>query len=118
MSNIKVLAGDIVEGDYSLKSSWSGETTLKSFLGLERINLDHEVRDVEILTEENKKKFLGSFVGGVIGAAVLGPAGLLAGAFTGGQKKQITFACYLKDGRKFLAVTDAKTFSKIQAACF
>ena len=68
------------------------------------------------MTEENKKKFLSSAGWGLVGAALFGPVGLLAGALAGGNRKEIAFAVYLKDGRKFLAVADPKTYQQIVAA--
>jgi hypothetical protein len=118
MGNIKIVAGDIPEGKWSLKTSWSGETTINNFFLSEKILITDAVQSIEIMTEESKKKFLGAFVGGTAGALILGPVGLLAGVLTGGQKKEVTFACYFKDGRKLLATTDAKTFAKLQASCF
>lgn len=55
---------------------------------------------------------------GVAGAALLGPIGLLAGLLLGGKGKDVTFILKLKDGRKMLATTDSKTFTKIAAMAF
>lgn len=64
-------------------------------------------------------KRLGGTVGwGVAGAALLGPIGLLAGLLLGGKGKDVTFILKLKDGRKMLATTDSKTFTKIAAMAF
>jgi len=49
----------------------------------------------------------------VVGALALGPVGLLAGVILGGNKKEVTFVARLKDGRKFLATVDSKTYAKI-----
>ncbi|QMU61164.1 MAG: hypothetical protein GKR92_05395 [Gammaproteobacteria bacterium] len=48
----------------------------------------------------------------------LGPAGLLAGLLAGGKKKQITFVCKFKDGRKFLATVPSKVYMEISASVF
>lgn len=57
---------------------------------------------------------LGSALGwGVAGALVAGPVGLLAGLWLGGKEEEATFLATFKDGRKLLAITDGKTWSKI-----
>ena len=77
-----------------------------------------ELDVVDIATEENVKKLGGTVGWGAAGALILGPVGLLAGLLLGGRKKQVTFVAKFKDGRKLLASTDSKTFTKLQAAVF
>jgi hypothetical protein len=55
---------------------------------------------------------------GIVGAVLLGPVGLLAGLLAGGRGKDVTFVGVHKDGRKFFATTDSKTYTKISAALF
>ena len=81
------------------------------------INLS-DLETVDIATEENVKKIGGTVGWGVVGAALLGPVGLLAGLLAGGRGKEVTFVARLKDGRKFLATTDAGSYKKIAAAVF
>jgi hypothetical protein len=87
--------------------------------------LTGKVARVEIVTEENKKKLLGSAGWGTAGAVIggliawpVGVAGLIAGVLKGGNKKEICFACYLKDDKKFMAVSDAKTYQQITSLTF
>ena len=117
MSDINVHAGDFLKG----RSSFGfGVFTLKTekhrLLG-ETIR-GTELESAELATEESIKKLSGTVGWGLVGGALLGPVGLLAGLLLGGKKKQITFVAKFKDGRKLLATTDSKTFTKIQAACF
>ena len=83
-----------------------------------KIDLKQEIQSVEMMTDEKKKKFLGAAALGAVGALALGPIGLVAGLLSGGNKKEVTFACYLKDGRKFMGTTDGKTYTKLQSFCF
>lgn len=53
--------------------------------------VDFSKISIEILDEEKSKSFLGSAGVGLVGAAVLGPIGLIAGALAGGNKKTGTF---------------------------
>lgn len=117
MAKVKVHAGDFLEGDGQLSfGSLKLRTKAHRILG-ETIPLT-ELESVEIATEESVKKIGGTVGWGVAGAVILGPVGLLAGLLLGGKKKEITFVARFKDGRKLLASTDSKTFTKLQAAAF
>lgn len=118
MAKIKVHAGDFYDGGqhsysfgsftlYSDKAKWMGETILAS-----------QLEEVAPASEENVKKIGGTVGWGAAGALVLGPAGLLAGLILGGKGKEVTFVAKFKDGRKMLATTDSKTYTKLQAAVF
>jgi len=50
---------------------------------------------------------------GLAGALVLGPVGLIVGIWLGGKSEEITFIATLKDGRKLMAITDGKTYSRL-----
>lgn len=84
----------------------------------EEINLKGNIDKIEVVTEESKKKFIGTAGWGLVGATALGPLGLIAGALVGGNKKEICFVCYLKDDRKFMAIADPGTYQEIVAAQF
>ncbi len=64
------------------------------------------------------KKLAGIAGWGFVGLVVLGPLGAIGGMLLGGNKKQVSFTAELDDGRKFMAVTDSKTWRKIAAAVF
>jgi hypothetical protein len=64
------------------------------------------------------KRTGGTIGWGVVGAALLGPVGVLAGLLLGGKGADLTFIAQHKDGRKMLATTDAKSFKKLQALDF
>ena len=83
----------------------------------ENINVA-QVLELSVATEENLKKMAGSVGWGLVGGLALGPIGLVAGLLAGGRKKEVTFICKFKDGRKILAKADNKVFEKIQAGCF
>ena len=123
MATVKVEAGDIDKGacQYSgmfgtsilTRAStkdhpWKGET----------INLGLELERTELLDEEKVKKLAGTAGWGVAGAVLLGPIGAIGGMLLGGNKKEVAFAAYLKDGRKFMATTDGGTWKKLMAITF
>ena len=90
-------------------------------IGILGASVNHEypaIESVELVTEENQKKFVGSAGWGLVGLATLGPLGGLAGVLAGGNKKEVCFACKLKDGRNFLATADSRTYQAFLAASF
>lgn len=115
MSN-KIVAGDY-EGGQILLSLGTLTLIHKNVKG--SIFLDKNyLKSVEIVTEENKKKFIGTAGWAIAGTALLGPIGLIAGALAGGRKKEILVACQLKDGKKFLAVVNSKVYQKMMQIVF
>lgn len=119
MARITVHAGDFLKGagEYSF-----GNLILKTTATI--WNLTGEVipssqlEIVEIASEESVKKIGGTIGWGAAGAIILGPVGLLAGLMLGGKKKEVTFVAKFKDGRKLLATTDSKTYTKLMSAVF
>jgi hypothetical protein len=117
MSTIKVLAGDISKGSWDFTGMFRTAIMTKGLFG-ETIDFAKETENIEQLNEEKVKKLIGTAGWGLAGAALLGPLGAIGGMLLGGNKKEVTFSCYLKDGRKFMATTDGKTWQKILAARF
>ena len=133
MAAINVLAGDFKTGKASSFSF--GELLLarneRGWLGYKLENIPtSKIASIEIASEQSARSFLGmtggaiaggvvlGTVGAVVGAAALGPIGVAAGLIAASGGKKVTFVIELKDGRRALASTDAKTFSKMQAAIF
>lgn len=77
-----------------------------------------KIETLEVASEENVKNLGGAVGWGIAGGLLTGGVGLLAGALLGGQGKNVTFICKLKDGRKFMATAKNKDFIKMQAAMF
>ena len=117
---INVHAGDFTEGKGHSYDDWGKHFLLlteeHSWQG-EKIPLD-AVESIETATEENVKKVGGTVGWGLLGLAALGPLGMAAGLLTGGRKKEVTFITKFKDGRKMMATTDSKTYTKLQAYFF
>src|SRR5262249_12382066 len=83
----------------------------------EKIDLHESLDSVTLQTEEEVRSLLGAAGWGLVGSFLFGPTGLLLGALWGGRgQKEICFEAHLKDGRKFLGVSDAPTFQKLKAA--
>lgn len=118
MATIKIHAGDFPAGKAETTFSVIG-MPWKSGDGLtgESIHFN-AIESLELASEDSVKRIGGTLGWGAAGALILGPVGLLAGLLAGGRGKDVTFVCKFKDGRKMLATTDSKTYTKMQAAIF
>lgn len=76
------------------------------------------VKSVELATQESVKRIGKSLGWGLAGAAVFGPAGLVAGALVSGNETNVTFICILKDGKRFLASSTSGVYKHFLAATF
>lgn len=76
------------------------------------IRLKHEVASVQIIDAAQFKDGGGGIVGALIGRVLLGGAGMVAGAILGGNRRKISFICFLHNGRRFVATTDRRIFDR------
>ena len=106
--NVKVLAGDIQEGDweFNMGALWGA---------FETVHLDGEIKSLTLQTEESVKQLAGTLGWGLAGSVILGPMGMLAGLVLGGNRKEVCTLCELKGGRKFLATMDSKLYQQMLA---
>lgn len=115
-SDGKIIAGDFPKGSIITKVfSVITLTPSGKFTGM---NITNQIKNVEIITEESKKKFVGAAGWGLVGAVALGPLGAIAGILAGGNKKEILVACELKDGKKFIATVDSKLYQSMLSASY
>lgn len=123
MAKVKIIGGDIHKGTWHFSSVLGSASiycpsTPDHPMKGERIDMKTEVDRIEQLNEESVKKLAGMAGWGIAGAVVAGPLGAIGGMLLGGNRKDVAFACYLTDGRKFMATTDSGTWNKIIAARF
>lgn len=112
MTRLTVRSGDFLQGEGEYRNGSLTLKTPRSPSPGERISLAR-ISDLKLSSLESSRS-LGTALGwGVAGALVAGPVGLLAGLWLGGKEEEATFLATFKDGRKLLAVTDGKTWSKI-----
>ncbi len=119
MSTITIHAGDYPLGRARLGR---GEIKLpigkgQGYLTRERLALD-EIELLEVATEASVRRLGGALGWGAAGAALFGPAGLVAGALLGGRDTEVTFVARTRDGRRMLATTDLETWKRLAAALF
>ncbi len=114
---IEVHAGDFEIGKESFFKKGFLYMKRKGQAGHDVICVTRNTVQLEVASEEAKKRFGWAFVAGFAGGFLLGPAGLLAGALAGGQRKQVTFIAQFH-GRKCLATTDSRTYTQMVARIF
>ena len=73
----------------------------------------YQISSIDIVTEDNKKSVLAKAGWGTVGLAALGPLGLLAGVFGGGNRSQRVVSLVLKDGRKALISGKSKEVQEL-----
>lgn len=112
MAKIKVIAGNIDKGKYEFMI-----TDMTKTFG-SKVQLSNNIDRIETLTEQDVKKLAGTAGWGLAGAALLGPLGAIGGMLIGGKKKEVCFACYLKDGQKFMAITTQKIYQQLVGMSF
>lgn len=113
MAKVKVLAGDLLQGDGEYHSGvFTLETPLYPWPGIKV--LVSSVKSLEIATTGSNKRLEDAVSLGFTGALLLGPLGAAAGVIMAGQEKEVTFWVTLEDGRKVLAATDVGTYREIE----
>ncbi|MBD2208214.1 hypothetical protein H6G33_38200 [Calothrix sp. FACHB-1219] len=118
MSVVRVIGGDISEGDWQLTNILNN---YQLNLNSQNINLNNNVANVDVLDDEKVKKLAGTagwaFIAGIAGGLLTGGlgalAGLIGGALAGGNQRKLCLAVEFKDGRKFLCLTDTKTYREL-----
>ncbi len=108
--SFKILAGDLPENAIYAPHFNTHRIEWGFIFNRGDVTLNGNIALIEQITEENSKSFVGAAGWGLVGSIALGPVGLLAGVLSGGNSKEVTFACQLKDGRRFIARTDRTTF--------
>lgn len=75
------------------------------------------VESYEVITEDTRKSALSGVARGAVGAALLGPVGMLAG-LSAKNKSTVTLAIRFKDGKNSLIEVDEKIHKKIVQSMF
>ena len=117
----------VIAGDYVGKKVNLSFGRVQLDMGLmPAITLDRStVADYSVLDESQKTSMYSGVMRGLVGSAILGPAGLVAGAVTAKQKGIYQIAIQLKEdpqwvasGKRFLIEVDDKIYKAIMTNCF
>ena len=76
------------------------------------------VESYEVITEETRKSAASGIARGIVGGALLGPVGLLAGGLYAKNKGTVTLAIQFKDGGKSLIEADDKFYKALMQQMF
>lgn len=76
------------------------------------------VESYELITDEHRKSAKSGIARGLVGGALLGPVGMLAGGMSAKSKGIYQIAIQFKDGRRSLLEVDDKIYKAIIQACF
>lgn len=78
------------------------------------INLDKStIASYEVITEEHRKSAASGIARGLVGGALLGPVGMLAGGLSAKNKGTYQLAVQYKDGGKSLLEIDEKIYKTL-----
>nr|DAE03069.1 MAG TPA: hypothetical protein [Siphoviridae sp. ct2QJ10] len=111
----------VIAGDYLNQpvSSLFGIVSIDRGFGKEHTAINKEtVENYELITDEHRKSAKSGVARGLVGGALLGPVGMLAGGLSAKSKGIFIVAIAFKDGRRSLIEVDNKIYKAIVTSCF
>ena len=116
MAKNAVIAGDYIGKGIAIVGGIPN--ILNGFSASNYVMIDKYAIDVyDVITEDITKSASSGIARGAIGAALLGPVGLLAG-LSAKNKGVYTIAIKFKDGKNSLIEVDEKIYKALVKACF
>jgi len=113
----RVVAGDYI-GKYILAPGLLIKHPTIS-VGWQNVELNKStVESYEVVTDEHRKSAASGVARGLIGGALLGPVGLLAGALSAKNRSIYNVAIHFKDGKKSLVEVNETIYKAIVKSCF
>lgn len=76
------------------------------------------VESYELITDEHRKSAASGVARGLVGGALLGPVGMLAGGLSAKNKGIYQVAVQFKDGKRSLLEVDDKIYKALVKSCF
>ncbi len=111
--------------NYVVAGSYSGHQVKGGFKGIilasgfKKIPLNKgTIESYELITDEHTKSAASGAVRGLIGGALLGPVGMLAGGLSAKEKGVYHVAVQFKDGEKSLLKIDKTFYDRIVQEMF
>lgn len=111
----------VIAGDYEGKEVTCTLGFSSIYLGFRQknISLDKEnVKSYELITDEHRKSAKSGVARGIVGGALLGPVGMLAGGISAKSKGIYQIAVEFNDGKRSLLEVDDKIYKSIIKECF
>lgn len=115
----------VIAGDYEkscISKPFNGTAAIlvsTGFLKVKSIPLNSEtVESYEIIADDSNKSMSSAVMRSVVGGAVLGPAGAIAGGMTAKSNKIHQVSVCFKDGKRSLLEIDNEVYNMIVKKCF
>ena len=110
----------VIAGDYEGKLVGRSGNIAFITLGLiKSIDLNKKnVTSYELITDEHRKSAASGVARGLVGGALLGPVGMLAGGISAKNKGIYQVAIEFTDGKRSLLEVDDKIYNTIVKGCF
>lgn len=110
----------VIAGEYDGKAISASFGIVSIITGFGKsVNIDSSnVESYELLTDEHRKSAKSGVARGLVGGALLGPVGLIAGGISAKEKGIYQIAIMFKDGNKSLIECDDKIYKAIIKSCF
>ena len=110
----------VIAGDYA--GNMVGQALGQPYISTgftKSINLNTTtIESYELITDEHRKSAKSGIARGLVGGALLGPVGMLAGGMSAKSKGIYQIALQFKDGKKSLIEVDDKIYKAIIKSCF
>lgn len=105
----------VLEGDYKYKGIMNptGKPYISVSFGKKLYLNKDTVEAYELITDETRKSAASGVARGLVGGALLGPVGMLAGGLSAKNKKSYTMVIQFKDGKKSLIEVNDITYKSI-----
>lgn len=110
----------VIAGDYKDKGLVYSGNKLALVTGFFKkiiINKD-TLESYEVITEEHVKSATSGAARGLVGGALLGPVGMLAGVMSAKNKKTYHVVLEFKDGKRSLVEVDKKIYNALMTIMF
>lgn len=110
----------VIAGDYVgkvISTTVQGIYIMMGFMKTLYLTKDN-VENYEIITDEHRKSAASGVARGLVGGALLGPVGLLAGGLSAKNKGIYQIAIQFRDGKKSLIEIDDKIYKVLVKSCF
>lgn len=110
----------VIVGDYIGKQVLGtlGQVQIVTGFGKGELINRFTVDSYELITDEHRKSAASGVARGIVGGALLGPVGMLAGGLSAKNKGIYQVAIQFKDGKRSLIEIDDKVYKSLVKSCF
>lgn len=108
------MVSTVIAGEYKGSGINAGFNSITICKGFKRIKLTKDmVESYELITDDHRKSAASGIARGLVGGALLGPVGMLAGGLSAKNKGTYQVAVEFKDGKRSLLELDDLTYKTL-----